>query len=84
VTTADLHLEDSEERAMERMTLAIDGMSCEHCVRAVRQALEGVQGVQVEEVAIGRATVQYDPSRVSREAIADAVADEGYTVVEQR
>ena len=68
---------------MVRMTLEIEGMSCEHCVRAVRQALEGVDGVRVEEVAIGRATVEVDASRASREAIADAVADEGYMVASQ-
>ena len=68
---------------MERVTLEIEGMSCEHCVRAVRLALEGVEGVRVEEVAIGRATVEYDESRAMRDAIADAVADEGYMVVAQ-
>ncbi|MFL5562707.1 MAG: cation transporter [Gemmatimonadaceae bacterium] len=67
---------------MDRMTMKIDGMSCGHCVAAVDKALQKLDGVKVEGVAIGKATVSYDPSKVSEDAIADAVADEGYAVVE--
>lgn len=63
---------------MERLRLDITGMSCDHCVRAVREALAGVDGAQVESVEIGSATVTYDPARTSPDAIADAVSDEGY------
>ena len=63
---------------MERLRLDIGGMSCDHCVRAVRGALQGVEGAEVEEVAIGHATVRYDPARTSPDAIVDAVSDEGY------
>lgn len=63
---------------MERLRLEIDGMSCDHCVRAVTTALRALPGVQVEEVAIGRATVDYDPARATPEQVMEAVADEGY------
>ena len=66
---------------MERLRLDITGMSCDHCVRAVREALAGVDGAQVESVEIGSATVRYDPARTSPEALADAVSDEGYEAV---
>ena len=66
---------------MERLNMNIQGMTCGHCVMAVRKALEGLDGVQVERVAIGGATVVIDPSRTSNDAIADAIEDEGYTVV---
>ena len=66
---------------MERLRLDITGMSCDHCVRAVREALAGVDGAQVESVEIGSATVTYDPARTSPDAIADAVSDEGYEAV---
>ena len=66
---------------MERLDLDIEGMSCDHCVRAVRTALEGVDGAEVERVAIGSATVRYDPARTSPDAITNAVADEGYEAV---
>ena len=64
---------------MERMTLKIDGMSCGHCVAAVRSALEQLDGVSVERVEIGSAALRYDPSRARPDAILDAVADEGYS-----
>jgi copper chaperone len=57
--------------------IEITGMSCGHCVAAVKRALGGVDGVEVREVAIGSATVAYDPATVSRERIAEAIEDEG-------
>jgi copper ion binding protein len=64
---------------VERLTLEIDGMSCGHCVQAVTEALQRVDGVQVEHVAIGTATVRYDPAKASVDQITDAVNDEGYS-----
>ena len=64
---------------MEKIDLTIEGMTCEHCVRAVRGALEKVPGARVEAVDIGSASVEYDPERVTEETLVDAIADEGYT-----
>lgn len=63
---------------MEKLTLDIDGMSCGHCVGAVRRALEEIDGVQVESVRVGEAAVRYDPRTVTTHAIASAIAEEGY------
>lgn len=65
---------------MERIELKITGMSCGHCVAAVKQALAGVDGVQVEQVNVGSAVVAYDPAAVQADTIRDAVAEEGYRV----
>ena len=65
---------------MDRIKLKIDGMSCGHCINAVDKALKSVDGVQVEQVAIGSATVSYDPTATSAEKITRAIEDEGYTV----
>ena len=64
---------------MTRTTLKIDGMSCGHCVTAVKRALLDLDGVTVENVAVGTATVQYAPAVASQEKIAEAVSDAGYT-----
>ena len=69
---------------MDRITLGIDGMSCGHCVAAVTKELAGVNGVAVEDVRIGAATVRYDPALSSPERIADAIGDAGYTVISTR
>jgi copper chaperone CopZ len=64
---------------MEKLNLEIDGMSCGHCVAAVKSALTALDGVRVERVEIGSATLAYDPARVPAQAILDAVEDEGYS-----
>ncbi|MDX1547391.1 MAG: heavy-metal-associated domain-containing protein [Rhodothermales bacterium] len=64
---------------MKTETIQIDGMSCGHCVRAVREALEETDGVTVEHVEIGTATVRYEGDR-SR--LVEAVEDAGYAVPE--
>ena len=64
---------------MERIHLTIEGMSCEHCVRAVRGRLERTAGVKVDDVDIGSATIDYDPAKASIDDIEEAIADEGYT-----
>lgn len=63
----------------ERIALTIEGMTCEHCVRAVRGRLEKTPGVVVENVAIGSATVRVDPGTTSVADLQDAISDEGYT-----
>ena len=63
-------------------TFQIEGMSCGHCVRAVREALEGVPGVEVEAVEIGHAVVRYDTAEIGRSTLVEAVEEAGYTVAE--
>ena len=67
---------------MERVTLEVQGMSCGHCVRSVDEALKSVDGVQVERVEIGSATVVYDPDKVTMGSLIDAVSDAGYEAQE--
>ena len=57
--------------------LAIEGMTCDHCRKAVESALEGVEGVTAAEVdlAAGRARVEGD---AATERLVAAVEDEGY------
>jgi copper chaperone len=66
------------ERQMERMELKIEGMSCGHCVGAVRQALTGLRGVEVASLSVGRAEVAYDPATTDVPAILAAIGDAGY------
>ena len=63
---------------MRQITMAIGGMSCGSCVRAVREVLRAVPGTRVDAVTVGSATVSYDPSRTTPAAIAEAVRRAGY------
>ena len=64
---------------MESLKLTIEGMSCEHCVRAVKGRLTATPGVAVDQVEIGSARLRYDPAKTSIYEIEEAIADEGYT-----
>jgi len=65
----------------QRLTLTVTGMSCSHCVQRVKDALEGVGGVTDADVDLDaeQATITHDGS-VSRDQLADAVAEAGYEV----
>jgi copper chaperone len=69
---------------MARATLKVSGMTCQHCVRAVREALEGRDGVRSAEVDLqaGRAVVEYDEGQVSVRELAGVVVEEGYEAEE--
>ena len=62
------------------VTLAITGMTCGHCVAAVKKALSAVPGVVEVEVTLSppRAVVSWDPSRTTVEMLTKATAEEGY------
>jgi copper chaperone CopZ len=66
--------------AMERVTLAITGMTCGHCVAAVKKTLAAVPGVGEVEVTLSppRAVISCDPSRTTMEMLTKATAEEGY------
>jgi copper chaperone CopZ len=63
---------------MEKLSLAIDGMSCGHCLSRVKQALAATPGVRVDDVSIGAASVSYDAGVTSTAKIAGAVSAAGY------
>ncbi|BAS26552.1 heavy-metal-associated domain-containing protein [Limnochorda pilosa] len=63
-------------------TYRIEGMTCDHCVRAVTKAIESLPGVKRALVSLseGKAVVSLDPAQVTDEQIREAVAEEGYRV----
>ena len=63
---------------MEKLTLAIDGMSCGHCVARVKQTLAAVPGVRVDDVSIGSASLAFDAAETTPDRIAAAVSAAGY------
>jgi len=60
------------------LTLAIDGMSCGHCVQAVTKALSAVPSVRVRSVAVGSAELEAAGPNAANDALA-ALEEAGYT-----
>ena len=63
---------------MKDLTLAIEGMSCAHCLNAVNKALGKMAGVEVESVQMGLAKVRFEESVQTPERITAAVEAAGY------
>lgn len=61
--------------------IEIQGMSCDHCVSSVREALAGVKGVEVEDVRIGKVRIRLDRDTASTAAVNDAIREAGYEPV---
>ncbi|MBI1354316.1 MAG: heavy metal translocating P-type ATPase [Acidobacteria bacterium] len=66
---------------LERIEVAVGGMTCNHCVRTVSQALQTLDGVASVDVdlAAGRARVEVEAGKVGRARLEQAVRDAGYT-----
>ncbi|MFN0305055.1 MAG: heavy-metal-associated domain-containing protein [Burkholderiales bacterium] len=65
---------------MEDAELKIDGMTCSGCVRSVTKALSMVPGVADVSVSLDDrlARVKFDPAKVNRAAIRQAVLEAGF------
>ena len=63
-----------------KLNLKIDGMGCEHSIKSVREALEGISGVKVIDVKIGSAEVEAENDSVLNE-IREKLDDAGYDLV---
>lgn len=63
------------------ITVKIEGMSCGHCVKTVRNALEDAKGVEVVDVEIGSATIILDEGLTDFDSVADAIDETGFEVL---
>ncbi|HNZ40246.1 MAG TPA: cation transporter [Candidatus Latescibacteria bacterium] len=61
-------------------TMNIEGMTCQHCVKAVTSVLSKVAGVERATVSLEKkqATLEVDEATFDLEAARKAVIDEGY------
>jgi len=66
---------------MKTTELKIEGMSCGHCVMAVKKELSKLNGVEVGDVQIGSARVRRDENKVWVQELNRAVERAGYRVI---
>ena len=60
--------------------ILIEGMSCEHCVGHVKNALEGLEGVISVEVSLENKCAIVETT-TGDEVLKDVIEEEGYDVV---
>lgn len=64
---------------MTSVALKVEGMTCQHCVRAVTQAIQAKDPAAAVVVDLAAGTVRAE-TRLPREDVAALVAEEGYRV----
>lgn len=69
--------------ATDQVEFRVSGMSCASCVVNIESVLSDIAGVDRVDVSFGteRATVEFDPKRVTPAQLQAAVADAGYRLV---
>ncbi len=65
-----------------KMKLKVEGMSCQHCVMAVSNALFGVDGVENVQIRLDSKAVDVTGTELAEETIKEAIYEAGYDVVE--
>lgn len=65
---------------MNKRLIEIEGMSCGHCVMAVKKQLTALTGVTVENILVGKAELTIDEGIVTDQLLRTAVERSGYTV----
>jgi copper chaperone CopZ len=63
---------------METRTIAIEGMSCGHCVARVTKVLSALPGVSVTDVSVGSARITFDPSTTTLARLGEALDAAGF------
>ena len=65
---------------MTTKKLNIEGMSCQHCVHAVKSELSKLD-INVKDVQIGSAEVEYDEQKIKENDLKTAVENAGYKLI---
>ena len=67
---------------MEKTTINVGGMSCDHCVKAVTNAVNALPGIGsvAVDLRVGTVTVEYDLGAVDEAKIKAEIEDQGYEV----
>ncbi|WHX99277.1 copper chaperone CopZ [Neobacillus sp. DY30] len=67
---------------MEKVTLNVQGMSCDHCVKAVEGSVGELNGVSSVKVNLKAKTVdvEYNNQEVTLDKIKETIDDQGYDV----
>ncbi|QQK80062.1 copper chaperone CopZ [Salicibibacter cibi] len=67
---------------MNKMTLNVQGMSCDHCVHSIEGNVGDLNGVNHVKVHLSDENVEvsFDPSKVDLKEITEVIEEQGYEV----
>ncbi len=66
---------------METVVLSVGGMTCQHCVRAVEEAVRRIGGVALVRVDLASGRVEIEGDGLDTGLLLAAVREEGYEAV---
>ncbi|MCR8645348.1 copper ion binding protein [Paenibacillus sp. N1-5-1-14] len=66
---------------MTNVILQVEGMSCNHCVNSIEGALKEIDAKGKVDLSAGTVAVEFDDSKLSVDAIKEAIEDQGYDIV---
>ena len=69
--------------SITKKVLNVEGMSCSHCVKAVKDEVSEINGVSNIEVSLEDKTVsvEYDDDLVTEKMLSDAIEEAGYELI---
>ena len=62
----------------QTLEFTVTGMTCDHCVRAITEAVNGVDGVQDAKVSLDEKKATVEGDNLDAAAIVAAIEEEGY------
>ena len=65
---------------MVKEEIKINGMTCNHCIKSVDEAIKMLP-VDKYEVKLGSLYVEYNPEKIEKSEIINAISDSGFDVV---
>ncbi|MEX2236873.1 MAG: cation transporter [Dehalococcoidia bacterium] len=63
---------------MEKIELEVRGMTCDHCVTSIRNAVQELPGVESAQVDLEGGSAEVEGQNLDRAAIIAAIEEEGY------
>ena len=64
-----------------QQVLQVNGMSCQHCVNSIEKAVKEIGGAAQVDLKNSSVKVEFDESKLSLQAIKEAIEEQGYDVV---
>ena len=68
---------------MANQTLNVEGMTCDHCVQTIKEAVNNLVGISRVEVDLEnkQVAVEYDKALLKLDSITDKIVEIGFEVI---